>query len=189
MKNVVFTNRKGGVGKSTLCAEFVLSVRRSGIPINFYDLDVQGGTIITVGEEKGAKISAVDTPGAMEKDLPEWIQEADVVVIPTIASELDIESLLHMVSVYQAHKKRGSKLIIVVNQFTHYTSGKQFMEWITEEMKGTGAEILTMMRSEKIIQATANSKSVVEYAPRSAAASSALVVVNAIRKAAKLPEE
>lgn len=189
MKNVLFVNRKGGVGKSTLCAEFVLSLRRSGIAVNFYDLDVQGGTILKSGEEPGAKVSAIDTPGAMEDDMAEWIREADVVVIPTTASALDMESLTLMVKFYTANRKRGSKLIVVVNQFTRYRSGKAFMSWLAEELADTGAEIVTMMRSEAFLRAVEYSQSVVENAPRSAAAASALEVVNTIRRAAKLPKE
>ena len=189
MKNVLFVNRKGGCGKSTLCAEFVLSLRRSGIPVNFYDLDVQGGTILKSGEEPGAKVSAVDTPGAMENDVIEWIREADVVVIPTTASALDMESLTLMVETYQAQKKRGSKLIVVVNQFTRYRSCKVFMSWLTDELKDSKAEIVTMARSEAFLRAAEYGQSVVDNAPRSAAAVSALEVVNTIRRAAKLPEE
>ena len=189
MKNVLFVNRKGGCGKSTLCAEFVLSLRRSGIPVNFYDLDVQGGTILETGEEPGAKVAAIDTPGALENDLAEWIREADVVVIPTRPSGLDMESLRFMVRVYEANRKRGACLIIVVNQFTRWSSSREYLEWVKDEFGKTAAAITTFMQSEAVIQASIQDMSVVDFSPRSAAARSALEVVNTIRRAAKLPEE
>jgi chromosome partitioning protein len=189
MKNVLFVNRKGGCGKSTLCAEFVLSLRRSGIPVNFYDLDVQGGTILKSGEEPGAKVSAVDTPGAIEDDLREWIREADVIVIPTRPSGLDMDSLRFMVEVYEANRKRGSRLVIVVNQYTRWSSSREYLEWVTDEFSKVGADIATFMQSETVLQASVQDMSVVDFSPRSAAAQSALEVVNTIRRAAKLPEE
>ena len=189
MKNVLFVNRKGGCGKSTLCAEFVLSLRRSGIPVNFYDLDVQGGTILKSGEDPGAKVSAVDTPGAIEDDLREWIREADVIVIPTRPSGLDMDSLRFMVEVYEANRKRGSRLVIVVNQYTRWSSSREYLEWVTDEFSKVGADITTFMQSETVLQASVQDMSVVDFSPRSAAAQSALEVVNTIRRAAKLPEE
>lgn len=45
MYNILVCNQKGGVGKSLIADELAFSFERSGIPLNFYDLDSQGGTI------------------------------------------------------------------------------------------------------------------------------------------------
>lgn len=189
MKSVLFYNRKGGVGKSTVCAEFVLSLERSEIDVTFYDLDQQGGTILQGEESTAAVVSAIDTPGALTEDLARWIRECDVVVIPVLPSSLEIASFELMIDTYKANRKRGSKLVVVVNRYTHYRSSRDFLEWLQDELKGTGATIATLMQSESIVQAQAAGRSVVDFAPRSAAARSSLEMVNTIRTAAGLPEE
>jgi cellulose biosynthesis protein BcsQ len=189
MKSVLFYNRKGGVGKSTICGEFVLSLKRSEIGVSFYDLDQQGGTILQTGETAAAEVSAIDTPGALTEDLARWIRESDVVVIPVLPSSLEIQSLDLMLESYKANRKRGAKLVVVVNRFTHYRSSRDFLEWLQDTLKGSGATITTLMQSESIVQAQASGRSVVEFAPRSAAARSALEMVNTIRRTAGLPEE
>lgn len=189
MKNVIFCNQKGGTGKSTCCAEFVLSLRRSGIAVNFYDLDQQGGTILEPSEEPGAKVSAIDTPGALTDELPGLIHESDVICIPVRPSALEIGSLMVMLDAYATNAKEEARLVIIVNQFTRWTSSKDFLAWLKSETKGTGAVIVTMSQSETILQAGAARMSVIDFAPRSAAAASALGVVNAIRKAAGIRAE
>ena len=189
LKNVIFCNQKGGTGKSTICAELVLSLRRSGIITNFYDLDQQGGTILEPSEVPGAEVSAIDTPGALTNELPDLIHECDVVCIPVRPSALEIDSLMVMLDAYTAHAKEGAKLVIIVNQFTRWKSSRDFLAWVKKETKETGAVIVTMMQSETVIQAGAARMSVIDFAPRSAAAVSAQEVVNVIRKAAGIRSE
>ena len=45
MKNILICNQKGGVGKSLIADELAFSFERSQIPLSFFDLDRQGGTI------------------------------------------------------------------------------------------------------------------------------------------------
>ena len=45
MKTILVCNQKGGVGKSLCADEIAFSFERSGIPVSFYDLDTQGGTL------------------------------------------------------------------------------------------------------------------------------------------------
>lgn len=83
MKTILVCNQKGGVGKSLVADEIAFSFERSGIPVSFYDLDTQGGTLHTTHEADGAQVAVVDTPGALQEGLADWLKEADVVVIPT----------------------------------------------------------------------------------------------------------
>ena len=82
MKTILVCNQKGGVGKSLVADEIAFSFERSGIPVSFYDLDAQGGTLHRTHEADGAQVAVVDTPGALQEALSEWLKEADVVVIP-----------------------------------------------------------------------------------------------------------
>ena len=59
MKTILVCNQKGGVGKSLVADEIAFSFERSGIPVSFYDLDAQGGTLHRTHEADGAQV-AVD---------------------------------------------------------------------------------------------------------------------------------
>ena len=78
MKTILVCNQKGGVGKSLVADEIAFSFERSGIPVSFYDLDAQGGTLHRTREADGAQVAGVDTPGALQEALSEWLKEADV---------------------------------------------------------------------------------------------------------------
>ena len=96
MKTILVCNQKGGVGKSLVADEIAFSFERSGIPVSFYDLDAQGGTLHRTREADGAQVAVVDTPGALQEALSEWLKEADVVVSPTRTTSRDIEPLMRM---------------------------------------------------------------------------------------------
>ena len=89
-KNILICNQKGGVGKSTLADLLMWSFEKDGIPASFYDLDGQGGVIHQPIEVDNAAVAVIDTPGALQKDLGTWIQNADVIIIPTKAKILKI---------------------------------------------------------------------------------------------------
>ena len=70
MKTILVCNQKSGVGKSLVADEIAFSFERSGIPVSFYDLDAQGGTLHQTNEVKDAEVAVVDTPGALQEALP-----------------------------------------------------------------------------------------------------------------------
>ena len=63
MKTIFVCNQKGGVGKSLVADEIAFSFERFGIPMSFYDLDAQGGTLHGTHEVDGAEVAVVDTSG------------------------------------------------------------------------------------------------------------------------------
>lgn len=188
MKNILFLGQKGGTGKSTLSAEMVFSFKRTDTPSAFYDLDQQG-QILEGYEDKSAKVAVIDTPGALLEDMPKWIAEADVIILPTRASALDIPPLLRTYDIVKANRKKKAKIILLVNGFTRFTACRDFMEWI-EQQDFDVYDILTIPQSEIVIQASAGTKSIVEFAPKnSSVRKSALKFVNAVRVAVGLPTE
>ena len=190
MKYLLFVNRKGGVGKSLCCAETVLSLRRSGIETDFVDLDAQNGNILKPSESPNSKVACIDTPGTLTSDLAEWIQNADVVICPTLAATVEQDSVELMIKAFKANRKRRAKMIIVLNRFTRWTNCQDFIEWLHEVTEGiTGVEITTLAQSELFAKAGGHGESVITYYPKSSAAASALNMVNTIRRAAGLPEE
>ena len=74
MKTILVCNQKGGVGKSLVADEIAFSFERSGIPTSFYDLDAQGGTLHKTREVDGAEVAVVDTPGALQEALADWLR-------------------------------------------------------------------------------------------------------------------
>ena len=60
MKTILVCNQKGGVGKSLVADEIAFSFERSGIPVSFYDLDTQGGTLHETHEADAAGKSVVE---------------------------------------------------------------------------------------------------------------------------------
>ena len=74
MKTILVCNQKGGVGKSLVADEIAFSFERSGIPVSFYDLNTQGGTLHKTHEADGAQVAVVDTPGALQEALADWLK-------------------------------------------------------------------------------------------------------------------
>lgn len=190
MKRVLFCNRKGGTGKSTAAAEFVLSLQRTGIAYQFFDLDQQEGSILQEHEDSSAEIEVIDLPGALTKDLDNDIANASVCCVCTKASPLDMASLEVMIDKYRQHSRQDAKLIVIIGMFTRWSNGASFYEYVKDLIADIpGANVCTIMQSEMFPQAAAQGKSVVEYAPKTSAAKSVLDTVNVIRGAAGLPCE
>ena len=127
MKTILVCNQKGGVGKSLVADEIAFSFERSGIPVSFYDLDTQGGTLHETHEADAAQVAVVDTPGALQEGLADWLKEADVVVIPTRTTSRDIEPLMRMRKA--VFKNSRAKIVYVMNGWNRFKASRDFMEW------------------------------------------------------------
>lgn len=123
MKTILVCNQKGGVGKSLVADEIAFSFERSGIPVSFYDLDAQGGTLHRTHEADGAQVAVVDTPGALQEALSEWLKEADVVVIPTRTTSRDIEPLMRMRKAVFKHSR--AKIVYVMNGWNRFKASRR----------------------------------------------------------------
>lgn len=187
MKYVLVLNQKGGVGKTTICEEVAASLQRTGTPFCFYNLDPQGGCCIEPREDEDAVVAVIDTPGALSDKTAEWVQSADVIVVPARASGKDIPALKRMLEVVEANKRTDAKVIIVVNQWTRYTASRDFYEWLI----GLGKDFVVtrLPQSELFQKASAAGVPLTDYAPKSVPAEGAMLVVNMVRRAADLDEE
>ena len=185
MKTILVCNQKGGVGKSLCADELAFSFERTGTPVSFYDLDAQGGTLHVTHEVKDAEVCVVDTPGALQEALPEWLAAADVVVIPTRTTSRDIEPLMRMRKAVFKHSR--AKIVYVMNGWNRFKASRDFMDWF----KGLAGEqtVVKLPQSEAFVQAEAAGKSIVEYAPRGKAAASVMELVNTVREAAGFEKE
>lgn len=187
MFNILIANQKGGVGKSVVADELAFSFERSGIPINFYDLDGQGGTLHKSVEREDALVSIIDTPGTLSKQLGGWIASADLVVIPTRTTSRDIEPLWRVKTIA---KNSGKPIIYVFNGWNRYRASRDFMSWFRGACGDEDMLAYALPQSEMFVQAAAAKMSVVAYARRgSAVVRATLELCNAVRESAGFDPE
>lgn len=181
MKSVLVCNQKGGVGKSLIADELAFAMERCGTKCGFYDLDEQGGTIHTTHKVEGAEVQIIDTPGALQRDIIEWMEGADIIVIPFRPTSRDIPPLVRMMEIADAHAK-GKPVLYVQNAWNRYRASQDFQEWIKDHMKSRPDFMMMVVpQSEQFVQASAADMSVVDFAPRGQAAASIKQVSNWVR--------
>lgn len=190
MKKILICAQKGGVGKSLIADELAFSFERTGTPLAFYDLDRQGGTLHETNKREDAEVAVIDTPGALQSDLGEWIKAADLVIIPTRASTRDIPPFQRMIAAIDKNRKDG-KALYVINAFNRYTASRDFLIWLKEmrekgeapfTKKGSAEDIHILPQAEAFVQAAAAGESVVDFAKGSSAAKATLDFCNLVRQ-------
>ena len=182
MKNILIINQKGGCGKSTLADLLMWEFERNGIPASFYDLDGQGGVIHETFEHPKAKVAIIDTPGALQEDMGNWIKQADLIIVPTKTTMMDVKPLQRMISIVS---KAKCPIIYVEMMWNRFTTARSFEDWLIEETEQKSA-ILRIAQSEQMAQASAVGISVIEYAPKSTVAQDCRTFVEYVRKTLKL---
>lgn len=186
MIHILMLNQKGGVGKTLLADEIAFSFERTGQKVAFYDLDGQGGTLHeNMTPPDDPEVAVIDTPGALQKDMDKWIQESDVIVVPTRTYHNEIKPLMRIITALDRHPDK--KVLFVLNEFNGYKVASTFREWI-HTMKSE-SQVVTLKHYEQIDQAGMHGMSVVQYATSSDASKAVLKVVNKVRKLAGFPEE
>lgn len=186
MVNILVCNQKGGVGKSLIADEIAFSFERSRVPVSFIDLDAQGGTVHQTSQREDAQVVIIDTPGALQQSLKDWIAAADVVIIPTRTTSRDIEPLQRMQRAVQAAGK-ADKVLYVLNGWNRWRASADFLEWFRDT--AGDAPILKLPQSEQFVQASAGGVSVVEYARHGTAARATVDLCNRVRKMAGFKPE
>ena len=165
MKTILVCNQKGGCGKSTLVEEICYALERDGIQFNLFDLDKQGSLTHETREVKDAAVTIVDTPGSLQGEIREWIEAADMIIVPTLMTRKDLAPLELMIEILQPYEGKKS-ILYVLNEWDRTNMTKDFMNWFNANYPDCKTAILA--RTTAIPQADANSKSVVEFAPRCA---------------------
>ena len=178
MKNILICNSKGGVGKSLIADEVAFFFERNKTPYNFYDLDSQGGTIHKSSKNENASISIIDTPGALQEQLAQWMKSAHLIIIPTRATSRDIEPLKRMIDIVKTNN-RDCPVIYILNAFNRFKASNDFHEWLSKQVKNI---ILTLPQSELFVQASTYGKSIIDYALNSKAAVATMNLCNEVIK-------
>lgn len=181
-RNILVANQKGGVGKSLIADELAWSFERSGIQTAFLDLDAQGGVCHETYQPDSPNVTIIDTPGALQAEMRDWLRAADAIVIPTRPTSRDIEPLQRMMEAVAA-AGRETPVVYVLNGFNRFRASSDFLEWF-RAAAGKGAKIAKLPQSEMFVQASAAGVSVVEYARHSSAAKATVDMCNMVRRAA-----
>lgn len=157
MKTVLIANQKGGVGKSLIADELAFHFERDGIPISFFDLDNQGGTIHETQDADNAQVAIVDTPGALTEHLRDYINESDLIICPTRPSSRDIEPLERILEITKSCNKPA---YVVINASDRFTPSRDFELWFAENHADTPYDKLP--NTVQFIKAAAAGKSIIE---------------------------
>lgn len=190
MKKILICAQKGGVGKSLIADELAFSFERTGTQLAFYDLDRQGGTLHPTVQNENAEVTVIDTPGALQTDVAEWIKAADLVIIPTRASTRDIPPFQRMIAAVDKNQSKNCRTLYVINAFNRYTASRDFLTWLKNmrqsgqppfTKRGSADDICFLPQAEAFVQAAAANQSVVAFAHGSPAAKATMDFCNLVR--------
>lgn len=186
MMNILIYNRKGGVGKTTVADELMFSLERSQDNAAYIDLDDQSSSIHSDQSDMAdsADIVVIDTPGALSSELQSWIENADVIVIPTNCSGRDIPMLMEALEAAREYAP-DTKRIIIANRFNRFRASVEFMA-VLKDAADSGEVIAPIAHGEAFQTAFSEDKSIIDVARKTNAALLTLEAVNAIRDAAGL---
>lgn len=177
MKSILFANQKGGVGKTLLADETAFHLEKD-YKVSFLDLDQQGGAIHETKEVPEADYLVIDTPGALQTELKDWIAEADVVVIPTNCNRHDMVPLERVMEIASEFDKE--KFIIVFNRWNRFSGTAEFINWFNCSYPGYKTMLIPM--SVALTDAAARSMSIEEFKPKHKAASAIDEFIKLVRK-------
>ena len=127
-KVILITHQKGGVGKSTLAFNLAQNIAESA-SVAVLDFDLQGSlsqvkdmvsSFDIISYQKNIKgisnlnydFIFIDTPPYLSNTLPELIQLADLILIPTKAGVLDLLAIKSTIELIQKEDKTNSAMIV-----------------------------------------------------------------------------
>lgn len=99
MKNILICNSKCGVGKSLITDKLAFYLEQKNIAYSFYDLDNQCGTVHNNSKSDNALVSVIDTLGALQEQLAQWIKSDHLIIVSTRTTSRDIEPLRRMIDI------------------------------------------------------------------------------------------
>ena len=167
-KTILVANQKGGVGKTWISDELCFMCEKSGLPYTLRDYDGQGGLNHKPVESEDPALVIIDTPGALQSSLNEWIREADLILVPTLMTKQCMEPLERMIEILRPWKSMGKEVVIVMNQWDRFTACADFEEWFFT--KYPNERTITLSDSEVIKQAINLGVSAVDYRKHSKSA-------------------
>jgi chromosome partitioning protein len=126
---IAFVGGKGGTGKSTVCYLVGLALAQAGKIVGVEDLDPQQSLSGWIDRERDGmhlgiegEITLIDTrPALDDRSVTGAIEGADVIILPCSPSPADIGTARATADAIVAHRKRGAKVILVINRARSHT--------------------------------------------------------------------
>jgi len=137
MKIVVIASRKGGVGKTTMSAHLSVAAEADGFgPVALIDMDTQESLAkwwnkrlaptpvfstatldnlikhLAALKQSGVQMTIIDTPPQATETIRAVIAHADLVLIPTRPSSLDLEAVGATIEMAEAE---GKRMVFIIN--------------------------------------------------------------------------
>jgi len=193
MRTILVLNPKGGSGKSTLATNIASYFATQGKKVTLADCDPQGSSQdwLAVRPEsrepincavlkkdsleipKGTEILVMDTPaGVTDKRLSKFLSQAQTMVMPIVASPIDIraaERFLDELFSLKGTINNKIKIATVANRVREDTLAAAKLEHYLNHIKlpnGKKLPFMTMLRaSQNYIRAAENGLSIFELAP------------------------
>lgn len=180
---ILIAQQKGGVGKTTIADELAFALERRGYDVGVQNLDNQGGmvhepTMLTGNED----YVVIDTPGYLGKEFSVWCKNADIILMPTQASNLDrspLDRCWEVAGMANPKAVRG----VVLNRFDpHRLLDKSFERFLAN------AEMLVLARiptATAFAQANMLGQSVWDLGPTCKAAVAIEALADAVEEASR----
>jgi len=195
MKLIGISSQKGGVGKTTLSMNLAIASALSGKPTIIFDLDPQQsikgyhnirvgqgqgdqpmvvattatkiGEALNAAKADGYEIGFIDTPpNIMSKDA-QVAAGADVVIVPTTPSVIDLVAISSSIEI--AHMKDAYGFALI-NMATHYGDHVEKTRNSIEEGLNFPVCPVTVGQRIDFVKAAEHGMGVLEFAPNSKAA-------------------
>ena len=180
MKTILVCNQKGGVGKTLISDEIAFALERDKVPFSYFDLDSQGGALHQNQENENAAVQVIDTPGAIQSDMMQWIEASDMIIVPTKLTLRDQQPLETMIKILEPYQKQKS-ILYVLNGWNRYNASSQFTEWFWETYPDLQSAILS--QSELFNAAAGMNESIVDMKPSSTPAQQIVGIYSIVKYA------
>ena len=129
MKTILIANQKGGVGKTWIADEICYMCERYNLPYSLIDYDGQGGLAHEPHMTENAEITVIDTPGALQERMVDWISKADLIIVPTTMTAKEQQPLQRMLQILEPWTKKGKQVLVVLNKWNRFIATADFEEW------------------------------------------------------------
>ena len=144
--------KKGGAGKTTLIILLAEALRQTGRPAQVMDYDAQGSAtkaLEFIGSEKPEKTfsTLIDSPPLLSTTFTDdACRRADVILIPTSPSPLDLLEVTETYNYAKSRAKTGAKIYAVINKIRKNTV---LSRGIMETLENQKIPILEVQLSER----------------------------------------
>lgn len=113
-KTILVAAQKGGVGKSTIANELAFGLTRLGHRVSLINLDPQGSSVFPESEASNDDdFWVIDTPPTLNENFSEWCRSADIILVPTCASALDLDPLLRCLNLIENSGATASHGVVI----------------------------------------------------------------------------